>query len=121
MGGRGRCVSADSRSICTCSSLCLLILAASHRPMPLEDLDEADFETSKDVTAVKSFDSMGLKHDLLRGVYNYGFEKPSAIQQRAVQPIISGRDVIAQAQSGTGKTSMISLTMLQLLDTGLRE
>ena len=91
------------------------------RPMPMEDLDEPVFETSKDVTAVKSFDSMGLKHDLLRGVYNYGFEKPSAIQQRAVQPIISGRDVIAQAQSGTGKTSMISLTMLQLLDTQLRE
>ena len=98
-----------------------LSLAEIRRPMPMEDLDDAVFETSKDVTAVKTFDSMGLKHDLLRGVYNYGFEKPSAIQQRAVQPIISGRDVIAQAQSGTGKTSMISLTMLQLLDTSLRE
>ncbi|KAK9852123.1 hypothetical protein WJX84_011567, partial [Apatococcus fuscideae] len=96
-------------------------MAGRGRPMPMEDIDETAFETSKDVTVVKSFDMMGLKHDLLRGVYNYGFEKPSAIQQRAVQPIINGRDVIAQAQSGTGKTSMISLTMLQLLDTSLRE
>jgi superfamily II DNA/RNA helicase len=41
---------------------------------------------------------MGLRDDLLRGIYNFGFEKPSAIQQRAIIPITSGRDVIAQAQ-----------------------
>jgi len=64
---------------------------------------------------------MGLKEDLLRGIYNYGFEKPSAIQQRALMPIIKGRDVIAQAQSGTGKTSMIALTVCQLVDTASRE
>jgi ATP-dependent RNA helicase len=70
---------------------------------------------------VASFDEMGLKEDLLRGIYNYGFEKPSAIQQRALMPIIKGRDVIAQAQSGTGKTSMIALTVCQLVDTASRE
>ena len=43
---------------------------------------------------------MSLKDDLLRGIYSYGFEKPSAIQQRAVKPILLGHDVIAQAQSG---------------------
>lgn len=48
---------------------------------------------------------MGLKEDLLRGIYAYGFEKPSAIQQRAILPIINGRDVIAQAQSGTGEAT----------------
>ncbi|KZV48823.1 putative methyltransferase-like protein 15-like [Dorcoceras hygrometricum] len=64
-----------------------------------------------------SFDEMGIKDDLLRGIYNYGFEKPSAIQQRAVLPIITGRDVIAQAQSGTGKTSMIALAVCQIVDT----
>jgi translation initiation factor 4A len=47
-----------------------------------------------------SFDLMDLNEDLLRGIYAYGFEKPSAIQQRAVRPLILGRDVIAQAQSG---------------------
>ena len=43
---------------------------------------------------------MDLREDLLRGIYAYGFEKPSAIQQRAVKPVLMGRDVIAQAQSG---------------------
>lgn len=65
----------------------------------------------------QSFDAMGLKEQLLRGIYQYGFEKPSAIQQRAIVPIIQGRDVIAQAQSGTGKTSLIALCMCQLIDT----
>ncbi|GFP81574.1 eukaryotic initiation factor 4a-3 [Phtheirospermum japonicum] len=75
------------------------------------------FETSKGVDPIMSFDEMGIKEDLLRGIYNHGFEKPSAIQQRAVLPIISGRDVIAQAQSGTGKTSMIALAVCQIVDT----
>ncbi|KAB5556643.1 hypothetical protein DKX38_007552 [Salix brachista] len=79
------------------------------------------FETSEGIEPVASFDEMGLKEDLLRGIYNYGFEKPSAIQQRALLPIIKGRDVIAQAQSGTGKTSMIALTVCQLVDTANRE
>ena len=50
-----------------------------------------------------------------------GFEKPSAIQQRAIQPIVRGRDVIAQAQSGTGKTASIGVSVLQKLDIQLRE
>jgi ATP-dependent RNA helicase len=58
-----------------------------------------DFETTEGVKAIGSFEEMGIKDDLLRGIYQYGFEKPSAIQQRAVAPIIQGRDVIAQAQS----------------------
>lgn len=44
---------------------------------------------------------MDLPEELLRGIYSYGFEKPSAIQQRAIKPTILGRDLIAQAQSGT--------------------
>ena len=59
---------------------------------------------------------MQLKPDLLKGIYSYGFEKPSAIQQRAIRPIIRGRDVIAQSQSGTGKTAVFSISALQLLD-----
>ncbi|XP_073308287.1 eukaryotic initiation factor 4A-3 [Primulina huaijiensis] len=82
-----------------------------------EDDANLVFETSKGVEPILSFDEMGIKDDLLRGIYNYGFEKPSAIQQRAVLPIISGRDVIAQAQSGTGKTSMIALAVCQIVDT----
>ena len=86
------------------------------------DKDEnISFETSKGVKVTSTFDAMGIREDLLRGLYSYGFEKPSAIQQRAIMPICSGRDVIAQAQSGTGKTSMISLALCQMLDTSTRE
>ncbi|POO01678.1 DEAD-box ATP-dependent RNA helicase [Trema orientale] len=83
--------------------------------------DKLEFMTTEGVEPILSFDQMGIKDDLLRGIYGYGFEKPSAIQQRAVRPIIEGRDVIAQAQSGTGKTSMIALTVCQLVDTSTRE
>ncbi|KAI8321525.1 ATP-dependent RNA helicase FAL1 [Martensiomyces pterosporus] len=79
------------------------------------------FETSKGIKVVSTFDDMGLKEDLLRGIYAYNFERPSAIQQRAIMPIISGRDVIAQAQSGTGKTGTLGISILQRIDTSLRE
>jgi len=62
-----------------------------------------------------------LREDLLRGIYAFTFEKPSAIQQRAIVPIIKGRDVIAQAQSGTGKTATFSIGVLQSIDTSSRE
>jgi len=65
---------------------------------------------------VESFDDMGLKDDLLRGIYAYGFEKPSAIQQRGIVPVLAGHDTIAQAQSGTGKTATFTIASLQILD-----
>ncbi|PRQ35962.1 putative RNA helicase [Rosa chinensis] len=76
---------------------------------------------SEGIEPIMSFDDMCLKEELLRGIYNHGFEKPSAIQQRAIRPIIERRDVIAQAQSGTGKTSMIALAACQIVDTASRE
>ncbi|CAL9028638.1 unnamed protein product [Prunus brigantina] len=73
------------------------------------------------IELITSFDEMGLKDDVLRGIYQYGYEKPSSIQQRAVRSIVEGHDVIAQAQSGTGKTSMIALSICHLVDTSNRE
>lgn len=70
---------------------------------------------------VDNFDNMNLKEELLRGIYAYGFEKPSAIQQRAIMPCVKGHDVIAQAQSGTGKTATFSISILQQIDTSVRE
>ena len=67
-------------------------------------------------TVYESFDNMMLKESLLRGIYAFGFEKPSAIQQRAIVPCTTGRDVIAQAQSGTGKTATFSISILQRID-----
>jgi ATP-dependent RNA helicase len=83
--------------------------------------EKLDFETSEEVEVSPTFDSMGLRDDLLRGIYAFTFEKPSAIQQRAIVPIIQGRDVIAQAQSGTGKTATFSIGVLQSLDISTRE
>ncbi|VDD84908.1 unnamed protein product [Enterobius vermicularis] len=69
----------------------------------------------------ESFDDMNLKEKLLRGIYSYGFEKPSAIQQRAIVPCTMKRDVIAQAQSGTGKTATFSVSVLQNIDETVPE
>uniref|UniRef100_A0A665WU00 ATP-dependent RNA helicase n=1 Tax=Echeneis naucrates TaxID=173247 RepID=A0A665WU00_ECHNA len=69
---------------------------------------------------VDSFDEMNLREALLRGIYAYGFEKPSAIQQRAIIPCIKGYDVIAQAQSGTGKTATFAISILQQIDVELK-
>jgi len=87
----------------------------------VDNPDEVEFETSADVKVYKSFDLMGLKEDLSRGIFLFGFETPSAIQQRAIVPVIMGRDVIAQAQSGTGKTATFSIGILQSIDTQSNE
>ncbi|KAG0419745.1 hypothetical protein HPB47_003899 [Ixodes persulcatus] len=91
------------------------------RVVQTEDLSNVEFETSEDVEVIPTFDAIGLREDLLRGIYAYGFEKPSAIQQRSIKPVIKGRDVIAQAQSGTGKTATFSIGVLQTIDTQMRE
>jgi len=66
----------------------------------------------------ESFDDYDLNENLLRGIYSYGFEKPSAIQQRAIKPLLDGRDTIGQAQSGTGKTATFAIGCLQRIDYG---
>jgi len=91
---------------------------------PTDDMPHADIDmTHDDMTteAIESFDGMGLHDNLLRGIYAYGFEKPSAIQQRAIKPMTLGHDIIAQAQSGTGKTATFSVGILQMLDPAVTE
>jgi translation initiation factor 4A len=68
-----------------------------------------------------SFDDMGLSDQLLRGVYAYGFEKPSAIQSVAITPIVKGRDILGQAQSGTGKTGTFGIGILSRVDPELKQ
>lgn len=70
---------------------------------------------------IETFDAMELREDLLRGIYAYGFEKPSAIQQRAIKPILLTHDTIAQAQSGTGKTATFGICTLQKLELATRQ
>jgi translation initiation factor 4A len=73
-------------------------------------------DASEDIESYSTFEEMGLSDDLLRGIYSYGFDRPSHIQQRAIKPLISGVDLIAQAQSGTGKTGTFSIGSLQRVD-----
>ena len=70
----------------------------------------------EEIREFSSFDDMGLPENLLRGIYAYGFEKPSAVQRKAIVPALSGRDMIVQAQSGTGKTGTFAITILARLN-----
>jgi len=92
---------------------------ASEDPSTLLDTPEGEIETNWN-EVVENFDNMDLKPELLRGIYAYGFERPSAIQQRAIVPVVKGHDVIAQAQSGTGKTATFSIAILQQIDPNIR-
>lgn len=80
------------------------------------DNEEDELKTNWTVET-ENFDEMGLKETVLRGVYGHGFMKPTPIQQKAILPILQGKDTIAQAQSGTGKTGCFAISTLQLIDT----
>jgi len=62
----------------------------------------------------------GLKTKLLKGIYAHGFVDPSTIQQLMIQPILKGKDMIAQSQSGTGKTGAFIISSLQLIDENIK-
>ena len=65
---------------------------------------------------IENWDELDINTDILRGIYAYGFEKPSPIQSNAIKPIISGKDIIAQAQSGTGKTAAFTIGALSIIN-----
>lgn len=73
------------------------------------------------VSEVKNFDKMGLNINLLKGIFSVGFENPSIIQQKAIIPLSEGRDIIAQSQSGTGKTGAFSIGSLNRVDPTLKQ
>ena len=81
-----------------------------------EDSKKNDNAKEGEVQVYNDFEKMGLSDEVLRGIYAYGYEKPSAVQQKAIVPCVSGRDVVAQAQSGTGKTATFSISVLQQID-----
>jgi translation initiation factor 4A len=86
---------------------------------PVIDISGATLVETSGVKVYTEFDTMGLTPELLRGIYSYGFEKPSPIQQKAVVPIVEGHDVLAQAQSGTGKTGTFVIGSLSKVDVTL--
>lgn len=78
-------------------------------------------DTTDNYEKTLTFESMNLKPDLLRGIYSFGYERPSKIQQIAIVPILQSRDVIAQSQSGTGKTTIFSISAIQLVNESIRQ
>lgn len=71
-------------------------------------------------TLYESFDDMGLREELIRGIYSYGFEQPSAIQKRAIVPMRERHPILAQAQSGTGKTGAFTIGSLSTMDPAIK-
>jgi ATP-dependent RNA helicase RhlE len=65
-----------------------------------------------------SFNSLGLSDALLKAISKKGYTNPSPIQQKAIPPILEGKDVLASAQTGTGKTAGFTLPILQILSQG---
>ena len=65
---------------------------------------------------INNWDDLDNDPNILRGIYSYGFERPSPIQKKAIMPIIMGKDVIAQAQSGTGKTAAFGIGALSIVN-----
>jgi superfamily II DNA/RNA helicase len=79
----------------------------------VSDISEESAFDSTEHELIHDWDELQIEPSILRGIFAYGFEKPSPIQQRAIKPVIDGRDVIAQAQSGTGKTATFTIGALQ--------
>ena len=89
--------------------------------MELESVPESVMQSTPDIKSFDSFDDMNINENILRGIYSVGFERPSAIQQKAIVPIKDGRDILAQAQSGTGKTGAFSIGSLCRVDPTLKK
>lgn len=75
--------------------------------------EQIQTETMEKIT---NFDDMNLKEKLLRGIYAYGFENPSEIQSKGIPLMLKGGDMIAQSQSGTGKTGTFVIATLNKID-----
>ena len=71
---------------------------------------------SYEIKEIVEFDDLNVKEEILRGIYAYGYEYPSEIQKKAIAPLIDKKDVIGQAQSGTGKTATFSIGILERID-----
>src|SRR6201999_2992929 len=73
-------------------------------------------ENTEAAPAADSFEALGLADGLLRSLAEVGYEAPTPIQTVAIPPLLAGRDVICQAQTGTGKTSAFGLPLRQAID-----
>ena len=80
------------------------------------DIENTDEEENSYQHTINLWEELEISTDLLRGIYAYGYEKPSPIQKKAILPILHKKDMIAQAQSGTGKTATFTIGALASLN-----
>ena len=83
--------------------------------MNKKDMKSQEHKQHNALEVVEAFRTLGLKEKVLKGVREAGFTTPSPIQEKAIPPILERRDVIAQAQTGTGKTAAFALPILNSL------
>ena len=84
----------------------------------MTNVENSENDEKSDI--IESWDQIhDIKESLLRGIYSYGFENPSPIQKKAILPMLNKKDIVAQAQSGTGKTGAFTISTLQIIDTGI--
>ena len=74
-------------------------------------------EEPNNIETFENWDELNINPSILRGIYGKGFERPSPIQKQAIKSILAGKDLIAQAQSGTGKTATFAIGALSKVDT----
>jgi superfamily II DNA/RNA helicase len=79
-------------------------------------IDNDNINEINEINEIKSWDDLDISNDLLRGIHTVGYDEPSPIQKKAIPHIINGKDVLAQAQSGTGKTATFSIAALHKVD-----
>ena len=82
-----------------------------------------NYKLSNNLDFYDSFENeeLGLNNEILKGIYAYGYEKPSPIQRVAIKPIIDGKDIVVQSHSGTGKTATFVIASLQRLDPTIND
>ena len=84
------------------------------------EVNETNNDESKNILNY-SFEDLDINDTLLRGIYSYGFEKPSNIQYKSIPIINTGKDIIAQSQSGTGKTGAFVIGILNNINISLKK
>ena len=87
-----------------------------HKKGEKENIENEEQNEDLNQEELISFEDLNLNENLLKGIYSYGFEKPSKIQEKGIKAILTGKDCIIQAQSGTGKTATYLLSGLNLID-----
>jgi ATP-dependent RNA helicase DeaD len=81
-------------------------------------IDVREQETQE--TGLAGFTALGLSEPTLRALKELGYEEPTPIQQQTIARLLAGADVIAQAQTGTGKTAAFALPIIEQIESAVR-